>query len=104
MPDVSGSPLVGTERYLYVVTYDGGAYTPNQEDLNGAHTRALPWDLEDACVDLVRAAYLGKPQNPNVTGERLLDWNASYGVGMNDSTVMRMVWSKLDKYRWVDPT
>ena len=76
--DASRTVIPGTERPLYTVTYDGGWYTPAQEDTTPANTRALPWDLEDAAIELIRAKWYGKNRDPSVKSERLLSWSASY--------------------------
>lgn len=78
MVSASRPPVPGTERLLYEVTYDGGYYTPKQEEDNAANTRALPWDLEDAAIELVRQTYHAKSRDPNIASERLLSWSASY--------------------------
>ena len=94
--DISRTMMPGSERYLYTVEYDGGWYTPKQEDDNGANTRALPWDLENAAVDYVRGLYRMKGQNPNVSSESLMSWNTSYTGG--DSSVIKAVKDTLAKY------
>lgn len=78
--DISRGLLPGTERLLYVATYDGGWYTPKQEDDTPANTRALPWDLEDACVELVREIYKAKGRDPGIKSEKLSLWSVTYGT------------------------
>lgn len=58
--------------------------------------RGLPWDLEDACVELARAMYLAKHRSPDVTSERLLSWGASFAAASDmPATVARV----LGRYR-----
>lgn len=59
--------------------------------------RGLPWDLEDACIELARALYLGKQRNPDVASEHLMSWGATYGAagGELPPTVARV----LSRYR-----
>lgn len=77
--NITSDPLPGTERYLYLFTYDGGWYTPKQYDDDNDNTRALPWDIEDACLEICRMLWFAKKRDPSITAEKLMDWNASYG-------------------------
>jgi len=77
--DISNTPVAGTERRLHVVTYDGGWYTPKQDDdSSGANARALPYDIEEAAVEIVRQMYLAKKRDPGIASESMLGWSASY--------------------------
>ncbi len=86
--DTSRSLLPGTERLLYSVTYDGGWYTQKQADDNGALTRALPYDIEDACIELVRIAYKAKARDPSIASEKLMSWGVSYLKAAAPASVM----------------
>jgi len=104
--DVSNTPVPGTERKLYTVTYDGGYYTAPQVASGGDYegeTRNLPYDVEEACIELVRAIRSGKKRDPDVKSERLLSWSANYGTAsaseasaMLPASVRRL----LNQYRW----
>lgn len=79
--DISKGPLPGTEETLFAVTYDGGYYTRPQTDASGSLTDTditLPWDLEDACIELVRNFPRRTGRDSSVKSERLLSWSASY--------------------------
>ncbi len=78
--DITKGPMPGSERYLYLFTYDGGWYTPKQYDDDNSNTRALPWDIEDACLEICRALWYAKKRgDPSIVSEKLMDWSASYG-------------------------
>jgi hypothetical protein len=102
-PSAARRPLPGSEDKLYTVTYDGGWYTQPQDDADGAVTRNLPYDIEEAAIELVRVIYLSKNRDPSVRSEKLLSWSASYGdsplvelrKGSMPSPVRRMI----DAYR-----
>lgn len=81
-----GEGLPGTEKSSYVVTYTGGYYTPKQYDDDSGEDRSLPWDLEDACIQLVTARYRAKGRDPRINQERLKSWQANYGTMTTDRT------------------
>ena len=68
----------GSEDPLYKVTYDGGWVTPAQYDDDNTLTRDLPYDLEQACIDLVVMRYRKKGLAPGIKAEKLLSWSATY--------------------------
>ncbi len=72
------SPIVGTERPNYLVTYTGGYITPQQDNDDGALTRNLPYDLEDACIQLVSYRYRAKGRDPTIKSEKLLSASITY--------------------------
>jgi hypothetical protein len=41
-------------------------------------TRTLPYDLEQACIDLVVMKYTRKGTTPGIKSEKLLSWGVSY--------------------------
>lgn len=47
----------GTEEKLYQVTYTAGYVTPDQAANNPLLTRTLPYDLEDACIEIIAIRY-----------------------------------------------
>ena len=67
-----------TERKAYTVVYDGGWYTPKQYDDDNDNTRALPYDVEEACIEFVRALYYLKQRDPAVASQKLLSWAGAY--------------------------
>ena len=82
LKDITQPPMPGHERKLYKVTYDGGYETPEQ-----GGTRTLPFDLEDACVQMVASRFRGKGRDPNIKSEKLLSWSATYGASELPSSV-----------------
>lgn len=70
-------PKVGTERKMYTVTYTGGYITAAQD--NGTTLiRNLPYDLEDACVQLVNYRYKARARDMSIASESLLNASVSY--------------------------
>lgn len=66
---IMGEPELGTEDpSKIVVTYDGGYVTPAQESLPSL-PRTLPFDLEDACVELAVARFRGRGQTKRAASE-----------------------------------
>jgi hypothetical protein len=55
--------------------------------------RDFPYDLEDACIQMIRTAWAGRYRDPSVSSERLLSWSASY------SSMPRGVSNILNRYR-----
>lgn len=94
--------IPGTEKSSYVVTYNGGYITPQQVIDDGTLTRSLPYDLEDACIQLVTMRYRRQGRDPTIGSEKLLSWNVSY---MNENELINKdgipahVAGILDKYR-----
>ena len=79
---ITGDPISGAERKRYTVTYDAGYVTPKQETEDESEpplVRDLPWDIEDACIQLCVARYNARGRDPNIKSEKLLSWSASYG-------------------------
>ena len=73
-------PYVGTERASIVVTYAGGWVTPAQATSNGwaGPARSLPFDLEDACLQLCAGLFQGRGRDGAVQSESLGDYSVSY--------------------------
>lgn len=73
--DILGSPMAGTERAAYRVTYAGGWVTPEQARLDAAllvplgWVRDLPYDLEEACIQSAIAVYRKSGQDRSVLAE-----------------------------------
>ena len=76
----AADPFPGYERKSFEATYDGGYITPAQATADPALTRDLPYDLEDACVQLVTLRYRKKGTDPTIKSEKSLSWAASYAV------------------------
>lgn len=78
--DISRTPATGMERKAHTVVYDGGYYTPKQED-DGDGTRNLPYDIEQACILLVSFLRRGMGRDPSIRAESLLGGSVNYTVG-----------------------
>ncbi|MGQ0664609.1 MAG: phage head-tail connector protein [Pseudomonadota bacterium] len=76
-----GRPLPGSETARYEVEYTGGYMLPSMSG-----TRDLPHDIERACVETVKARYLARTRDPNVTSESADGiYSAAYdGLGSGD--------------------
>jgi len=96
--NIARDPFPGAEDPLFEVTYDGGWVTPNQVDLTSFVTRTLPFDIEQACIELVVLKYRGKGRDPNVTAERLLTGSQTYRDGEDLPESIRSV---LDSYKFL---
>lgn len=61
------APVPGSEWAYYEVTYEGGYILASDS------TRTLPYEVERACIDAVKGAYLGRKRDPNVSQESAVD-------------------------------
>lgn len=68
-------PVGGSENLNFTVEYTAGYVLPGD-----AGVRTLPCDIEQACIEVVKAWYAGRERDPAITGERLGDYQASYAV------------------------
>jgi hypothetical protein len=67
------TPIPGTERLDFAVTYRAGYVLPGDDDEN---PRTLPFDIERACIELVRA--VASAPDPDVASERIGDYAITY--------------------------
>lgn len=74
--DISRTAIPGTERRRWTVTYNGGWVLPKDETVSSA--RALPFDIEEACIGLARHYFLAKDRDPGVVSEKQLSYSATY--------------------------
>lgn len=68
LPGISQGPAHGQEEKRIVVTYDGGYVTPFQVGVP-TPVRTLPYDLEDACVELVLSRWRSRGVDPRIAAE-----------------------------------
>lgn len=94
--DITRDLLAGTEEPLYVVTYAGGYITPKQED-GGDGTRDLPYDIERAVIDMVKALYYARRRDTGVSSKSVSKASVSYGVSLSDIPNVR---TAIESYRW----
>jgi len=103
--DISQTRAMGMERKLYTVTYDGGWYTPKQDDDDEDVTRDLPYDIEQAVLYVVAYMRRQMGRDPSVASESLLSSSVSYasvgGAGGSDwlTTQIPAAASILSRYR-----
>jgi len=64
-------------QQLYKVTYTGGYVTPVQASNTGGD-RTLPYDIEDAIIDLVTTKYRQKGRDSNVSSESIMSVSIDY--------------------------
>lgn len=95
-------PAAGSEAKTIVATYAGGWVTPAQATSGGwaGPARSLPFDLEEACLQVVSALYRRQGSDPTVASESLGDYSVSYraptGIaGLLPDTVL----AQLERYR-----
>jgi hypothetical protein len=69
--------FTGENLKLYRVDYDGGYVTPEDADQNNK-TRDLPYDIEDAVIDLVVDKFRKKGQSGNVSSESIMSVSIDY--------------------------
>lgn len=96
-------PRPGTERKLYTVTYDGGYVTEPQVDGDPQLTRTLPYDLEDAVLQIAVYRYRQRGRDQSVQSESLLNASVSYKLpfvtGDAIKTLMPQVYTTLCSYK-----
>lgn len=65
---LSGTPVQNSRAYLLKATYSAGYVPPG---FTG--TPAMPYDIERACIELVKSLWLGRKLNPNIESESVPD-------------------------------
>lgn len=83
--DISMTSAKGQQRKAYTVNYDGGWYTPKQED-DAEGTRNLPYDVERAAIMIVSYLRRSLGRDPSITSETLLGASMSYGGAGSSSS------------------
>jgi hypothetical protein len=100
--NIAESTLPGTSRLLYQVQYDGGYVTANQVTLTTFTTRTLPYDVEQAAIDLVSLLYLRQGNNPAVQSETVGKASVAYSVtGQISVELPAYITGPLSKYKLV---
>lgn len=77
--DSSRTPFLGQGRLVWTIVYDGGWYTPKQDD-DGAGTRTLPYDIEAAAIQIATAIYRAEGRDPTLRAESLMEASQTYGA------------------------
>lgn len=84
IPNVGMDPFPGEENPLYQVTYCGGYVTPQQIIDNPSLDPAtsgltlLPYDLQQACVQMVTYLYRVRGENPLIDSQSLMSYSMAY--------------------------
>jgi hypothetical protein len=76
--DMVRDPLPGTERLNIEVIYDGGYVTPEMAFKDENLERTLPFDLEQAVIDLVVSMFKGRGTDKNIVSEQLMSARLQY--------------------------
>lgn len=96
----ASDPAVGSEAATITVTYAGGWVTPAQAMKNGwaGPARSLPYDLEEACVQLCTNLYRSGGQAQNVASESLGDYSVSYADRARVGALTQSIQDLLTRY------
>lgn len=95
--DITADPVAGAEQKRYTVTYTGGFITPAQED-DGVGSRTLPYDIERAVIDAVKALYWSRGRDPSVASKTVSKASVSYTSTISELPSVRAV---VEKYRFL---
>jgi hypothetical protein len=104
-PGITKNSYPGSERKLYSVVYKGGYVTPTQDGTGSpVLTRDLPYDLEDAVIQLVVWRYRNRGRDQSVMSESLLNASVSYkqpfATADTLKTLLPQVYDTLKAYSW----
>jgi len=84
-------------KFDWSVKYTAGYKMP------GEASRNFPYDLEEACIKLVKQDFFERAQNPNISSEEIGDARIDYGVGRYERREkLDIVSDVLDKYVRLD--
>jgi hypothetical protein len=96
-------PKPGGEEKLYTVTYTGGYVTEPQ--VSGQLTRTLPYDLEDAVIQLTTYRYRQRGRDQTIASESLLNASVSYRSPVVTASTLKsllpLVHDVLEAYRHI---
>lgn len=93
----ASDPDVGSEANAIAVTFAGGWVTPAQATKSGwaGPARSLPYDLEEACVQLCTNLYRAGGQAQNIASESLGDYSVAYAdrarVGVMTASIQELI-------------
>lgn len=68
--------VVDDDSYTY--TLGSATTSPATGTITSTPVRTLPYDLEDACLQLASLRYRWTPRDPTIASEKLKSWSASY--------------------------
>jgi hypothetical protein len=77
--NVTSYPMSGREELLFAIQYTAGFILPG--DATTEKLRTLPQAVEKACIETVKAWYLGRDRDPFMTGQKIGDLQVQYGGG-----------------------
>jgi hypothetical protein len=86
LADASGTIFTGQGRKAWTIVYDGGWYTPKQEDDDALVTRNLPYDIEHAVCQIALVLYRNQKRNPSVQSETLMKASQVYAGSSTSRT------------------
>lgn len=99
---LSYQKVAGTEERKYSVTYTGGYVTAQQAQLGEFATRTLPYDLEEACIEMACERYHAKGKDNRVVQESMLSYSVQYAqgvIGYERMSFSGKVLATLSRYR-----
>ena len=101
---VTDLPTPGGEYRTWLVEWSAGYIGPNGTSSTGhgntSTGQTLPEDLEEACLELIKASYLRRTRSDDIQSERVGDVSVSYREGSSTS-VPATVAALLEPYRSV---
>ncbi len=99
LSNIERDRLPGTEGPDYDVTYNGGYITQPQED-DSVGTRSLPYDLEDAALQLISLRYKKIGEDIRMKSEKLMSYSYTYSDGLeSEYGIPKSIATMLNAYR-----
>jgi len=83
--DIEQTPYPGNEEKLYEVTYVAGYILPKDTG------RTLPYDIEDAVIQMVTTRYRSQGRDGSVKSEKLSKYSVTYGGWSFSPTVVEVM-------------
>jgi hypothetical protein len=75
---IEGTPVTGEEDWQFSIDYTAGYLTPQQVLDAETGTRTLPFDIERACIELIKGRYYSRDRDANIVSERIGDYAVTY--------------------------
>lgn len=89
---ITWAPVAGSEDLKFIVSYNAGYVLPGD-----VGTRTLPEDIEQACIQAVKAWFLARKRDPRIESESIGDYQVKYTPGKLPLDCIQMVnpWRRL---------
>ena len=100
MQSITWPQVPGTEAQSAVVTYSGGWVTPVQAaaGLFSSAPRTLPYDLEDAVLQLAASRFHRQGTDVRVEREDMMSYYATYGTGPDAGMMSPIIRALVERY------